>query len=377
MLHQFKYAFACILREKEVLFWNLLFPLALATFMFLAFGNLYEKDLTFHPVPVAALTQQNNDYFSQVMEALSEDGDGQTLEIVKVKDEEQAKQKLMEGDIKGIYYIGKDVRLVVSDQGMEQTILNVILTQYQQISKVMTDTIKENPEKIEQVLDAITSETLYYKEQSVSDGNQDPYVNYFYAIFAMACLFASFSGVYRSSQMQANTSALGMRKCVSPYPKSRMIFVSFTATLIVHFTFSVIAFLYMKFALGIDFGSKYAAMLLLLLVGNGTGIGLGMIIGSFYQWKEDTKIGIAVAVSMVLSVMADLVASGIKDTIEHTVPILNRINPAALIVDSFYALNVYDTYERYLQNILILLGITALLLVISFMLVRRNRYASL
>lgn len=377
MLHQVRYAFINILREKEVLFWNLLFPIALATFMYMAFGNLYEKDLKFHAVPVAAIIEEENQYFSQLLDELSKGGEDQTLKLVKVKNENQAKEKLENGEIKGIYYIGKNVRLVVSEQGLEQTILNVILSQYQQISKVMTDTAMQRPDKMEAALNAIINDSAYYKEQSVSSGNQDVYTNYYYAIFAMSCLFASFSGVFQASQMQANTSSLGMRKCVTPYPKGRMIFVSFTSTLVIHFVYSVIAFVYMKFVLGIDFGAKIAAILLLLLVGNGAGIGIGMIIGSIYKLKEGNKIGIAVAFSMFLSVMADLVASGIKDAIEHTFPIFNRVNPAALIVDSFYALNVYDTYERYFRNIATLLGMTVALLIISFLLVRRNRYASL
>ena len=95
MLHQFKYAFTSILREKEVLFWNLLFPIALVTFMFLAFGNLYEKDLQFHPVKVAVIEEEENSYFAEVLDSLSEKGDDQTLKIVSVKEKgRKATQKI-------------------------------------------------------------------------------------------------------------------------------------------------------------------------------------------------------------------------------------------------------------------------------------------
>ena len=69
--------------------------------------------------------------------------------------------------------------------------------------------------------------------------------------------------------------------------------------------------------------------------------------------------------------------SGIKGVIEKTVPIVNDISPAALITDAFYALNVYDTYERFFVDVLSLAGSTVLLGGISIWRVRRNRYASI
>ena len=48
---------------------------------------------------------------------------------------------------------------------------------------------------------------------------------------------------------------------------------------------------------------------------------------------------------MILSVLGGLIGPNVKSYIEHTMPIINRINPASLIVDSFYALNIYDTYD--------------------------------
>lgn len=36
-----------------------------------------------------------------------------------------------------------------------------------------------------------------------------------------------------------------------------------------------------------------------------------------------------------------------KDWIEHICPLFNRINPAALISDSLYALNMYPSLTRF------------------------------
>ena len=134
----------------------------------------------------------------------------------------------------------------------------------------------------------------------------------------------------------------------------------------------------MIFILGINFGDKYAAIILLLLIGSSLGLSMGMFIGALSKPAgEGIKMGIGISVSMIMSVLADLCANGIQDAIEHTIPVINRINPAALMTDSFYALNTFDNYERFTRNMVILVIITSALLTGAISMIRRNRYASI
>jgi len=80
---------------------------------------------------------------------------------------------------------------------------------------------------------------------------------------------------------------------------------------------------------------------------------------------------------MAFSVFADLVAHGLMALVEKHVPIVNDINPAALIADSFYALNIYSTYDRFFENIIKLTVLTVICGVVCYFMVRRNRYASI
>lgn len=378
--HHLKYALLSTLKKKDTLFWTLLFPIALSTFMYMAFGSIFEKDNIFHPVKMAVIENKTDDNFMQLIHSLSEDSDNKTFELVAVKDEQDAKNKLEDEKIQGYYVVDDKIKLVINSNKIDQTILESVLTQYEQISKTTHDAMKLNSddmENVEEVIKTLTSNNDYFNKNKTSNGNQDIYTTYFYAVFAMACLFSSFSGVEKAISIRADTSAIGMRRNLLPNSKAMVIVCDFLAALIVEFSFLLISFIYMNCVLGIDFNTKYHAILLLLFVGCGCGVGIGTIIGSIPSLKAGTKNGIATIVAMGFSVMSDLVANGIKDTIEHTCPIINRINPAALIVDSFYALNVYDTYDRFLQNIAILSVMTVSLLLISFLIVRRERYASL
>lgn len=69
--------------------------------------------------------------------------------------------------------------------------------------------------------------------------------------------------------------------------------------------------------------------------------------------------------------------SEMKFVVERYCPIINRINPAALISDAFYCINVYDDPVRFRLSLIILTVMSVVLLLGSFLAVRRERYDSI
>lgn len=376
-IHNFIYAIKTMLKNKSVLIWTLLFPMALGTFMYMAFGNIFEKDAKFNVVPVGVVKIAENKNFETLLTELSKEGEDQMLRI-KYMTQEEAKEAMEAGKTDSVIYIDEKIKLQVSNSvtnSYNTTIVKAILNEYIKQEKMIMDIATINPAAVEEALKNISAEKHYFTEKITSDGNQDVYTNYFYAIFAMSCLFASFGSVEKIGKLQANVSALGMRRNLSPNSKMVTIVAEFTSMLIVQFVIEAIVLLYFTI-IGVDFGSKYPQILVILFFGSCIGISIGIIVGAISKLSETAKQGICILIGMVLSVMADLVAVGVKNGIEHTAPIINRLNPAALIVDSFYALNIYDIYDRYLGNMTILATMTIILIVISAMILRRNRYAS-
>ena len=374
-LHTFKYTLKTIIRSKEALFWSFLFPIALSTFMFMAFGKVYETEELFEAVPVTVIETSSNELFMEILDSLST-GDDKLLDL-HVLSEEEALTALEENEINGIIYVDKDISLKVSKNGYEETVLKVFLEQYVQTQSLIEEVVAKDPSKIQAAVDTLSADTKYYTEISTSDGNQNIYVTYFYAVLAMSCLFAAFNGLDRTFKIQADISALGQRRAVAPTKKMIVIFSEFLAGETVQFAVELSTLFYMSQILGIDFGNKYPAIILLLFLGSSFGMALGIFIGALPKLSEGSKLGITITTCMFFSVLADLCVAGLRDKIEHVAPIINKLNPAALIVDSFYSLNVFDTYNRFFQN-MVLLGIfTLILCVLSILMIRRNRYASL
>ena len=104
---------------------------------------------------------------------------------------------------------------------------------------------------------------------------------------------------------------------------------------------------------------------------------MGLFVGSLGKLSEGIKVAVILAISMVCSFLAGLMNSNMKDLVEKHAPIINRINPAALISDAFYCINVYDDTARYYRSLATLAVMCVVLVMASFFMVRRERYDSI
>lgn len=375
-IRDFLYTIKILMRAKVSLFWTLVFPILLATFMYMAFGNIYEQDEMFSNIKVAVVTEDESaNGLNYMLDALS-DGDNALLSVTRMS-ESDAEKLLADEKVEGIIYTD-DVKLTVAESSVNASILETVLSEYKQYEHALMDIYKDGTEPkgdMSNLVEKLSEQRSYYTEKSSTEGSQNVYNNYFYAIFAMSCLFASLSSIEMMSNLQANVSATGKRKNVSPQRKMTFVLAEFAALLLIHFVVEVISFIYMS-CIGVDFGDRVWEILLTLFVGCFIGLAIGVIVGAISKLAEGTKIGIVIGISMVMSILSDLCINGIKYEIQQHVPIINKLNPAALISDSFYALNVYSDHQVFTENIVIMTIEAVVLIAVGILMVRRNRYAS-
>ena len=373
--HIFKYNLVITSRNKPAMFWMLAFPIILGTFFNIAFSGIYEKDDMFSSIPVAVVEQQENSSFKLTMEQMSDGEDA--LFDAEYTDKDKALELLENGDVSGVIFVGDELSLSVKGDGLKPTIIKSFLDRYKINEKIITDAAKKDPMKVQDVVDAMSKEINCVSEKNISDGNQDPYVQYFYNLIAMSCLFGTLAGLNIVIRSQGNLSDIGARTCISPIYKLKTITASLLAVTLVNYLCNVIGLLYLVFALGIDFGAPILPLFGIALAGSLTGVSLGFFVGAIGRADEGHKTGILVAVSMFFCFMSGLMVGNMRTVVDKYAPWFNKINPAALISDSFYSLNIYDTYDRLIQNIVTLLIITAVCTLGGFMLTRRQKYASL
>ena len=233
-------------------------------------------------------------------------------------------------------------------------------------------------ENIENVLSNFESISDFNNEVTISrKPDADPFSQYFYNLLAMACLYTSMGGVLVATHNQANLSDLGMRKCLSPTHKLKSIVSELIATSTYEFALNFIGFIYVAYVLKVDIASRLPLAILTTFVGCLTGVSLGFFIGSFGQKSQDFKQGMIFAVTMPLCFLSGLMMGNMKIIIQNNCPILNKINPATIITDSFYSLAIYESYDRFIFDIISLLIFVIIFIMAGFLMTRRKKYASL
>lgn len=381
-IHSFRYEILQLLRQKQALGWNLLFPILLSTFFYMAFGGL-ASDEQFHTIPVAVVsehTENSSSAFGEVIEALSEPGEDSFLDVVRT-DGEEALTLLEQKKIVGILYEGSPVTLSVSahmsNMQLEQSILSCFVEQYNMQYGAMEQIAANHPEYMEAAVHALSQDVSFSTETSYSDANMDMQITYYFSLIAMTCLFASSGGLQVAVRNQANISALGARKGVSPLPKWIVLLGSLAATLLFQFLCVLAGFLYITCFLKISFGSQLVYVLLTTFLGCAAGVSFGFCVGSVGHLSEGIKTGVQMGITMLCSFLGGLMVGNIRIPVERYCPLLNRINPAALITDSFYALTIYQSHTRYFRNSISLAAITLVFCLCGFLITRRKKYAAL
>lgn len=402
MIHSFIYTLKRLIRQKYQLFWNLLFPIALGTMFYMAFSGLAQEE-SFHAIPVAVVLETSakdsspaastsspsewddkSSSFTSVIDSLSESGDDQFLETIYTT-EEEALSLLQQKEIVGILYEGLPIRLSISTEmtsyKLEQSILNAFVEQFNMNYSALSDIAMNHPDKLSAAAKALSAgtdtDTDYNTEISYAKGNMDEKLTYFFNLIAMSCLFAYSGGLQVALHNQANLSALAARKGISPVHKLISLLGELCATFVFHFFCIFVSLIYLIFVLGISFGSEGGYIVLAALVGCIAGVSLGFFVGTIGKIGEKTKYGILMAVSMICCFLSGLMVGAMRLLVAQVCPWFNCINPAALISDSFYALTVYQSHDRYFENIAILLAISVTLYLGGFLMVRREKYAAL
>ncbi len=72
-----------------------------------------------------------------------------------------------------------------------------------------------------------------------------------------------------------------------------------------------------------------------------------------------------------------MMSVGVKDMINENAPFINYINPVALIMDGLYSLYYYDDYNIYYTSIIFLLIFSFVMMVLSYLFIRRKKYDSI
>ena len=374
-LHILKYELKNGLRTKDLIIWLILFPIILGLCFKIAFGSIYEKTEKFESIPVAVVEDTENPAFRQVLEGI-ESADEPFLKVSFVN-KEKAEKLLDDGDVEGIIFSADKLSLTVKEKGLRETMLKSFVEQYTVREKIAMDAVKTSPEKAQEVISALTEETASScREIPLTQGNPDMYIQYFYNLIAMVAMYGCITGMHITMQNQANLSALGARNNCSPTPKLINILACLTGSFILQAICMLICISFLAFVLKVDFGDRLPLVYPTAFLGGIMGVSFGFFVGSINRMSEKVKTAVLMSITMFLCYCSGLMVGNMKAVIAEKLPWFNNINPAALIADSFYCLNIYEDYDRFISKLISMAVISVVFIILGFITSRRKKYAS-
>lgn len=388
-IHNLKYTIKILFKNKVLIFWTFAFPIILGLLFNMAFSNI-EKDEMLKVFSIAVVSNDNSkeqEIYKETLEKLST-GDARLFNL-KYVDEEEANRLLDESEIEGYVVISDDVKVVIKENGSNQTIIKFVIQEIKQNKKIVEDLSLKEIEKetsngnysfdtteiVNNILTKINSQEVSLN--SLSSSNLSYMTIEYYTLIAMACMYTGMLGLTSINNCLANMSNKGKRISVSPNKKSTIVLSSLIGSYIVSLLGLSILMLFLLFVLKVDFGNNMLLVILLSMIGSLAGISLGVLVASVFKLSEGAKTGIIIAISMFLSVLSGMTGVTLKYVIDTNVPIINLINPNNLITDGFYSLYYYNTLDRYFRDLIYLIIFVIICLVISFFSLRREQYDSI
>lgn len=399
-LHNFKYSFKILFRNKMLIFWTFAFPIILGTFFNLAFSNI-ENSEKLDIIDIAIVDNEElkkNGEIKEPFEVLSDEENEDRLFSMQYVTEEEAKNLLEEDKITG-YLIMQDSKpkVVIKSNGINETILKYVTEEIMQTEKIMQDIgSKRIQQQIKQdmqhgVINEYNEEfyAKIYKDVSdmlekneanlnnISNSNLSYTMIEFYTLIAMTCLYGGILGMTVVNNNLANMGEVGKRTSITPTSKGKVILSSLLASYLTQLIGLALLFAYTVFVLKVDYGTNLPLIVLLALVGSLAGLALGIAVATLLKVNENVKTGILIAVTMLGSFLSGMMGISMKYVIDKNVPIINLLNPVNMITDGLYALYYYNTLDRYYFNIISLLVFSAIMIILSIRGLRRQRFETL
>ena len=380
-IHNFKYSLKVLFRNKALIFWTFAFPLILATLFKMAFSDIASSE-KLQIIDIAIVNDdefKNNIIFSSAFNSLSNEDSKERMFNTKYVSMDEAKELLEKDKIVGYLYIkDNEPKIVIIKNGINQTIFKYVTDEILETSKLINDIDSKDLDIkniYNKVLNILNNKNI--KLENKSNTNLDYSMIEFYTLIAMTCMYGSILGMTCINKTLANMSNIGARVSITPTRKIVTVLSSIFAGYIAQLIGLLLLFLYTIFILKVDYGSNILLIILLAFIGSFTGLSFGVFLGVILRCNENKKTGFLIAFTMIGCFFAGMFGIEEKYIIDTKIPIINKINPVNMITDGFYSLYYYNTLNRYYSNIIGLSIVSLLLIIISFIFLRRQKYDSI
>ena len=396
----FTYYLRKTLRDKSYIFWSLAFPIMLMTCFNVTFMGPAKGEIDFHPVKSTMIRVDSGDSafadeFEGVLENLADAEeveksnmgyDHAVIELVKTESSEEAEKKILDKDLAVLFLVnGEEEKIEVKvGDGANMTTLMVarsITESYRRNYTIMKDAAMTAPDKMGIVMENIMNSISVMKPKSTylgdNENSANMYLWYFYSTIVMGMFFNVTSGIHTVFDIQGDLSGYGMRTSVSPKKKSKILISAFMARYVLACAITFFSLTVMNRFFDVPLGDRLPLIILFVLIGNLFSMSLGCLVGLFTKGDENQRDNKATALIMISVFLSGEMIVVLPGLLEKYCPIVNRINPATIMNFAFFRLVSYPTLNGFWMNMIKISVATVVIMTISILKLRREKYAAL
>lgn len=419
MGHLIGYNLKLLLSNRTLVFWTLAFPLLLGLLFKGALGDIVNKE-AFDTVPVAVVNSQvyQDSTFKIAFDDLSKKDSSPVssenqplLKLRMVKTLEEGKRLLEDEEVSGVVEItgssqaaiSRDAKanLTLASNGMEQTILKTILDEITQRTDMISQLTQRemaanvrahsppdfqnippgqppafDPSQVAtSVQDKLAKSDFTLRDRSPK--SMDLLMAEFFSLLAMAALYGGMFSMTVMNNAQPTLGVIGRRVAVAPTSKAKLIISGIISSYLLQLLGLILLVAVCHVLFNIDFGPNWALTFLLTSLGALVGLSFGVAISALVPGGENMKIGALISVTMLGAVLAGMMGGIMRYVVDQKAPLVNKLNPTALITDGFYNLYYHPGFDGFWQDVTLLLIISAVFLGASLFVLRKQRYDSL
>lgn len=333
------------------------------------------------PPDEKAKADPQNQKMAEIMEMINQmAADGTLTKYLDPESNNYVSYFLNDGT--GDFITNTKLSVMFKNNGSDQSMIKRMSDMYmnmQEASRQMASntTMSEDGEGFGDISKAMSSDVPYIKEMELTKGDTDSFLIYMYNLIAMVGIFGSMSGLTIAQNLQANLSDQAARRSCSGMPKIKQVLADLLAYYISHSLCVILTVTFITLVLRVNFGDRLPLVYLGGILGGIMGVSFGYFVGAIGKMSYGAKAGIIMALNMTLCFMSGLMVPGIKAMIIKYIPILNDINPVAIVADSFYYLSVDADLTRFWEKMAVVCIITLFFVLFGFLMTRRTKYASL
>lgn len=412
MLTTFKYQVIGMLRDKVLMAWSLGFIIVLSLIFMAMFSNLQDS---YEPSAQPFGIVQDDAYdaapgFDACIRGISDEAaETRLVEPTFFANADDARTAAKNGDVVGYIDVEDDIpTLHVTAEGNDSVtimVLRAVLDAYVEtraqyraiLSGDMTWAIEQgviDPTTLasfaqtgsdvdadafmSSVIDGLASrqDRIAIEKAQVTHQEVDASVRYYFSLLAFACGIGMTFSMIAIRNLCANTSALGARQTMAGMPRWKMLVSCLAASWACIMGCLLAAFLFLKFFVGVDFGSRQVLCIVVLGVSSLMSCAAGAVFGTIRTMATGMISGITCLLSLFTGLYGTA-AQKLADFVEATVPVLSWANPLWESTHGFFSLLYYDTLGPFAQNCAAMLGMAAIFMIIALARMRRMSYEHL